>query len=77
MITEQDIRNIIAKRVMDDTLASIDLATTFEEAGLDSLDHASILFSIQEQFDLTIPDEDVDKCNSIQGILEYAINQAK
>lgn len=76
MIIEQDVRNIIARSVTDESLASIGFEITFEEGGLDSLDHASILLNLQDEFDFVVPDEDVDKCNSIQAILEYAASKA-
>ena len=72
MITEQNIRDAISRAVEDFDTNMIGMADDFFEVGLDSLDHATILLGIQEDFSLTIPDEAVDQCRSIEGILAFA-----
>lgn len=72
MITEQAIRDAIAKSVDDFDASGLGADDDFFDAGLDSLDHATVLLGIQEECGLTIPDEAVDQCRSINGILEYA-----
>lgn len=76
MITEQDIRDVIGKTIDDFDAAALSAGDDFFDAGLDSLDHATVLLGIQEDCGLTIPDEAVDQCRSINGILEYAKNNA-
>ena len=44
----------------------------FEDVGIDSLDHASLLLALQERYSLNIPDEDLEKTSSIADILAYA-----
>ncbi len=72
MLTVQDVRNAIAKSVVKFDVASLDLDTEFTDAGLDSLDHATILLTLQEVHNLRVPDHDIDQCTSIRTILEYA-----
>jgi acyl carrier protein len=72
MITEQDVRDAIGKAVDGFDLSALSAGDDFFDAGLDSLDHATVLLGIQEDCGLTIPDEAVDQCRSINGILEYA-----
>lgn len=72
MITEQNIRDAISGAVEEFDADAIGTADDFFEVGLDSLDHATILLAIQEEFGLTIPDEAIDECRSIDGILAYA-----
>lgn len=76
MITEQNIRDAIANAVDDFDASALGAGDDFFDAGLDSLDHATVLLGIQEECGLTIPDEAVDQCRSINGILEYAKNNA-
>ena len=45
--------------------------TPFSESGLDSLDHASILMAIDEEYGIKIPDEDMDQCFSLNSTIEY------
>lgn len=71
MLTEQNIRDVISGAVEDFDAGSIGPSDDFFEAGLDSLDHATILLLIQEEYGLTIPDDAIDDCRSIEGILAY------
>ena len=72
MLTEQDVRKTIGNAVEDFEADSLKASDDFLEAGLDSLDHATILLGIQEEHGLTIPDEAIEECRSIDGILAYA-----
>ncbi len=47
------------------------------EQGVDSLDMANILLNIEESFNLKIPDEDVNKLNTITNIVHYIKNRQK
>jgi acyl carrier protein len=71
-LTETDIRNAIEKTVVGIDASAIGIAEDFYGAGIDSLDHASILLELQEKNGLVVPDEDLSKCRSIEGILHYA-----
>ena len=72
MLTDRDVRNAIAKSVINFDAASLDSDTEFTDAGLDSLDHTNILLILQEEHNLTVPDSDTDQCTSIRAILGYA-----
>ena len=44
--------------------------STFEELGLDSLDSVNILFALEEEFSINIPDEDTREIRSIRQMIE-------
>ena len=48
-----------------------DFDRTLDEIGLDSLDFMSILFSVQEKYNITIPDEDIDGLNTLNKLIRY------
>ena len=50
--------------------AEISPDSTFEELGFDSLDGFEILFSLEEEFDLMISDEDAREIASIRQAVE-------
>lgn len=50
---------------------SLDHSKTFREQGVDSLDFSGVLFNIEEAFDIEIPDEDIDKLQTVNAIVEY------
>ena len=72
MLNSQDIRSIINEVVIGIDANAIASSTKFQEFGLDSLDHANILLAIEEQHGLKVPDEALEECSSIDGILAYA-----
>ena len=72
MLTEQHIRDALVRTVEMDGVGGIGADEDFFDAGLDSLDHASVLLALQEEHGLTIPNERVGDCRNINAILRYA-----
>ena len=48
----------------------IKMETTFEELGLDSLDGLNLIFELEEEFDLTVPDEQIKDMKSVAQVVE-------
>jgi acyl carrier protein len=71
-LSEQQVRDAIAKSVLNVDAVALSSKTRFQDAGIDSLDHASILLELQERYGLKVPDEAIQQCSSIEGILEFA-----
>jgi len=44
--------------------------STFEELGLDSLDSVNILFALEEEFTIHIPDDDAREIRSVRQMIE-------
>lgn len=44
--------------------------TTFDELGFDSLDGLNLIFELEEQFDLVIPDDQVQSMRSVSQVIE-------
>ncbi len=49
---------------------SIRPESTFTELGIDSLDRINILFELENEFDIDVPDEEARSITSVQGIVE-------
>lgn len=43
--------------------------TTFEELGFDSLDGLNLIFELEEEFDVVIPDEKVQSMRSVADVI--------
>lgn len=43
--------------------------TTFEELGLDSLDGLNLIFELEEEFDLTVPDNQIQEMKSVEQVV--------
>jgi acyl carrier protein len=48
----------------------IKMDTTFEELGLDSLDGLNLIFELEEEFDLMVPDDKVQSMKSVEEVVE-------
>ncbi|KXJ98707.1 MAG: phosphopantetheine-binding protein [Acidobacteria bacterium OLB17] len=48
----------------------ITMDTTFEELGLDSLDGLNLIFELEEEFDLVVPDNKVQEMKSVRQAVE-------
>ena len=48
----------------------ITIDTTFDELGLDSLDGLNLVFELEEEFDLTIPDDRVSEMKGVRQAVE-------
>ena len=44
--------------------------TTFEELGFDSLDGLNLIFELEEEFDLVIPDDQAQAMKSVGQVVE-------
>lgn len=75
MLNEQQIRKIIADINTSHDWMTQDKNVTFEKLGLDSLDRFDILVGIQEAADIELPDDDVEKLQSIAAIEAYFVNK--
>lgn len=72
MITEENIRQAISKALKRFDVDQLQSNQNFSDAGLDSLDHASIILALDEHCGIEIPESDIESCDSIDAILAYA-----
>ena len=49
---------------------SVTIEKTFEELKIDSLDGINILFALEEEFDVDIPDEPANKIRSVREMVD-------
>jgi len=63
------VRKVIAtsKRIPEDRV-TVDSA--FEELGIDSMDAVEILFALENEFDINIPDEEVKTVRNVRQMAE-------
>ena len=57
----------LVKQVSPD---SIRAESTFDELGIDSLDRINILFELENEFNIDVPDDEARSIKSVQGIIE-------
>jgi len=49
-------------------LASVTVDSTFEDLGMDSLDRVNLLFALEEEFGVSIPDEGMRQNMSVREV---------
>src|ERR1044071_3940305 len=66
---EERVRRVFAefKKV---PVEEITMDTTFEELGFDSLDGLNLVFELEEEFDMTIPDDKVQDMKGVRQAVE-------
>ena len=66
---ERMVIGIIAKKKKIDP-SGITQATTFDQLGIDSLDGIDLVFTFEDEFNISIPDQVVQKMKSVGQVLE-------
>ncbi len=76
MVSEQQIRDVIAGVKEDIDANALPVDALFSDSGFDSLDIASILLAVQEQYGIEVPEGKEDGIQSIRSLLTF-IEQAR
>ncbi len=58
------VQTVIAKHLRVET-EKVPLDATFEELGMDSLDSVNLLFEVEDEFDISIGDQDAKSITSL------------
>jgi acyl carrier protein len=51
-------------------LETVTIDSTFEQLNIDSMDAVEILFALENEFDIVIPDDDVRKVRNVRQMCE-------
>jgi acyl carrier protein len=62
----------VIKGIVDDIkIKEDDYDTIFKDLGIDSLDTFNVLLEIEEIYNIDVPEEDVEKLNTVNSIVNY------
>ena len=67
-VGEKVVEIIVREQHLDPSAVSID--ATFEELGIDSLDGVNILFALEEEFKIDIPDTVAQNMKSVRQVVD-------
>ena len=68
---EGKIRSIICEQ-LDVAEDDVVLTASFvDDLGADSLDQVELIMAMEEEFDVSIPDEDAEKITTVKDAVEY------
>jgi acyl carrier protein len=66
---ERQVIDIIAKKQKLDP-AAVTVDSTFEQLGLDSLDAADLLFTVEDTFGIIVPDDAAQSMRTVRGVAD-------
>jgi acyl carrier protein len=67
------VAQIIANQI-NTNINNIKMESTLDSLSIDSLDRVEIIMKLEETFNIMIKDEDADKLNTIEDIVNYINN---
>ena len=68
---ETKVQAIICEQLDVDAADVVSEASFAEDLGADSLDLVELIMAMEEQFDVSIPDEDAEKISIVQDAIDY------
>jgi acyl carrier protein len=68
---ETKIKSVIAEKAGKSVSDIRDDASFIEDLGLDSLDLVDMIMKLEEEFGISIPDEDLDKIRTVKDAINY------
>ena len=79
MITKQkiieDLESIISEQFPEINIDTLDKASSLTDIGFASIDQIELIFSIEEKYDITIPNEELSQENTFDEIISYLENK--
>ena len=71
MSIEDKVKKIIVEKLSVDLEEVVPEASFVDDLGADSLDLVELIMSMEEEFDIEIPDEEAEKLVTVQDALNY------
>jgi len=76
-MTIEKVKEIIANQLSVDIKKLTEKTNIAEELGADSLDVVEILMALEEEFDVSIPDEAIPNIKTIKDVVDFIENNKK
>lgn len=68
------VKDLVSKQLSIDEKEITTDASFIEDLGADSLDTVELIMSLEEEFDIEIPDEEAEKIKTVQNVVDYIQN---
>jgi acyl carrier protein len=68
---EQRVRRVISEKLRVDESKVRPESSLIEDLGADSLDVVELVMRLEEEFGITVPDEDLQKLMKVGDVVEY------
>ena len=71
------VKQIVSEQLGVDEAEVTPSASFADDLGADSLDQVELVMALEEEFDLSISDEDTEKIRTVQDAIDYVDKHAK
>lgn len=71
---EEKVKKIICEQLDVDEEDVVPEASFVDDLGADSLDQVELIMAMEEEFGISIPDEDAEKIVTVQDAMDYIEN---
>jgi acyl carrier protein len=71
MSIKDKIVKVISDKLSIDSVEVVPNASLVDDLGADSLDLVELIMSMEEEFDIEIPDDDAEKIITVQNAIDY------
>jgi len=68
---QERVKNIICDQLAVEPEKVTDTASFIDDLGADSLDIVELVMTMEEEFELDIPDEDAEKMKTVGDVVNY------
>ena len=68
---QEKVKAIICEQLDVEAEAVVPEASFVDDLGADSLDQVELIMAMEEEFDVSIPDEDAEKIITVKDAIEY------
>lgn len=72
---EEKVKKIVCEQLDVTEKDVVPEASFVDDLGADSLDQVELIMAMEEEFDISVPDEDAEKITTVQQAIDY-IKQA-
>ena len=76
MNIEERVRTIICDQLAVDAEKVTQTASFIDDLGADSLDIVELVMTMEEEFDMDIPDEEAEKLKTVGDVVKYISSKA-
>lgn len=75
MNIEDKVKKIIADKLRVDIGDVVPQASLIDDLGADSLAIVELIMSMEEEFDIEVPDADAEKLSTVQKAIDYIVSK--
>ncbi len=76
MKIEEKVKKLIAEKLDVDISDVVPEASLIDDLGADSLAIVELIMTMEEEFDIEVPDEDAEKLATVKAAVAYIIEKA-